>query len=345
MAYLLNADTFLFWKINLNFDFSILPRMKYELASSSTEEGEIKEVTFPYHKSYVQYYYYPQTTRFIGRNSVPHIMNYRNDGMTQRLKKEIKADYPYISFSYLDDNKAFFQNKFEFVADLCPVEKPLSLLSIKTDYKEIKKPLRKITGESRFERFFHKFFFSKEEMQLLAPKDCTKLFAFEDRILEALDKSDAFIFFRTCEELVAEKRTKKYAFEDIFYNGASFYEYLEIYAEVLVKDQCSEETRNYVAEDAMILIHSSTVFKEEGVLKRLYGGPDFKKNAMVIFNKECASISGVQERYNENIKYIMGIDLPEGDYVINQKKIYKVSKEGIQFEFKGISYDNFIKID
>ncbi|KAM0680021.1 hypothetical protein GINT2_001708 [Glugoides intestinalis] len=313
--------------------------MKYELASSSTEEGEVKKSSFPYNKSYIQYYYYPQTTRFVGKNTVPHIMNYRNEGICQRLKKEIKAEYPQISFTFLDDNKLFFDNKFSFVSEITPMSVKVSLVDVKQNYKRIEQPLRRESGESKYEKFFHNVFFNKEEAQKLEADKYSRVFALEDKVLESLDNTNSYIFFRVTVE--KHRSHLKYVFEDVFYLYATFYEYLDIFAEVLVRSHGSEEIRRYESDNTLFLIYSSTVFKDGNFIRRLYGSVDTEKNTKVIFNKGSCNFHTIQGKSNQNIKWIAGLDLPEGDYVINSKKVYKLSTEGEVFVFKGILYEDF----
>lgn len=328
--------------------------MKYKIASSSTEEGEVRENTFPYTKSHLQYYYYPLTVQFIGKNTLPNIMSYKSEGICQKLKKEIRNDYPYISFSLLENYKPFFDNKFVFIcnltADAHAVCGKLKLVSLKADCKEIKKLDRNQSNESRYDKFFQKFFFMKEDIQPFMFKDCLRIFVLEDRVFENLDAKNAFIFFRVCDQacVVGEDETKgkierkirKYAFEDIFYSSARFYEYLGIYSEVLVKSHCSEEIRTYNAGDSAFIIYSGTTFKDDGQLRRMYSSFDSKKNTRIIFNKDGPVFSTIQGRECDNIKYLVNLDLPEGDYVINDMKVYKVSMDGLHFEYKGLLYDD-----
>jgi len=336
--------------------------MKYELASSSMEEGEITEEGIPYYKSYLQYYYYPLTTKYIGRNSVPHYMNYKGDGISTKLKKELKADYPYISFSILDRGKAFFDNNFLYVMD-CPVdESPLTVKEIKSNYKEYKKLEKKSPGENRYDLSFQRFFFQKEDPETFVGQNIKKAFLFEDRVLEALDNKNAFIFFRVAttkavkfatsnlndktatEDLEKNDRmVTKYAFEEIFYSKSSFYEYLELYKDEVVKNLNSEEIRSYTSESAIFFVFSSTTFKYKDTVRRIYSGIDCAKNTDIIFNKEGPCIIDSEGIANKNVKYIQGFELPDSDYVINDKKIYKISNEGIEFEFQDIVYDDFIK--
>ncbi|ELA42187.1 uncharacterized protein VICG_00830 [Vittaforma corneae ATCC 50505] len=339
--------------------------VKYKIASSSTEEGEVHENTFPYTKSYLQYCYYPLTTQFIGKNTLPNIMNYKSEGICQKLKKEIKADYPYISFTLLDNSKPFFDNRFTFICDLTARDisedssktnsksSTFRLVSLKPDYKEIKNLGRSPSNESRYDRFFQKFFFMKEDIQSFVFKDCLRIFALEDRVFENLDNKNAFMFFRVCDQdcIVGEDQTsnrierkiRKYAFEDVFYSSAQFYEYLNIYSEALVRSHCSEEIKTYNTDDSAFIIYSSTSFKEDGQLRRMHSSFDSKKNVRVIFNKDGPVFSSIQGKECDNIKYLVGLDLPEGDYVVNDKKVYKIGTDGIHFEYKGLLYEDFTK--
>lgn len=331
--------------------------MKYELASSTEED--VTQEAIPYYKSHLQYYYYPHTTRFIGRNSIPHFMNYKGEGISTKLKKEIRADYPYLQSGLLESSKAFFDNHFLFVKNLDGEETMphLVLKEIKADYKEVKKLDKKSTGENRFDKFFQRFFFQRDEQSLATNEDVTRAFALEDRMLEGLDNKNAFIFLRVASERRCRDDTskqvgreaceggivKKYAFEEMFYNIVSFYEYLELCEGSLVRSHNSEEIRSYVGGDSMVIVFSSTTFKYNGAIKRLYSGVDCSKNTKVLFNRDCPVPYEIQGRNSDNMRYLMSLDLPEGDYAINDKKVYKVGSEGDKVEFKDISYDDFIR--
>lgn len=338
--------------------------LKYEIASSSEEEGEVHESSFPYYKSYLQYYYYPLTTQFIGKNTVPNIINYKSEGICLKLKKEIKNDYPYISFNVLDAHKPFFDNKFIKIGDVVKTgsdvlktdnviktgsdaiktdNNKVEFLGVKGDYKEIKRIDRKGGYENRYDRFFQRFLFNKDE----TPSNYSRIFVLEDRILEAMDCPDAYIFFRVVS--TKDVNVVKYIFEDVFYNRMSFYGYLEIYGENILKTHCSEEIRTYLYENTIIFIHSSTVFynerngEETPILRRLYSGPDYVKNTMILFNKDSPSFCNIQGKKNENLNIVLKIDLKEGDYVLNRGNIYKIGNEGENVEFKGIEYEDFVK--
>lgn len=404
--------------------------LKYEIASSSQEEGEVREPSFPYYKSYLQNYYYPLSTLFIGKNSVPNIINYKSEGICLKLKKELKNDYSYISFNVLDSHKPFFDNKFIKIIGLDDTsdeehfnktnnlltaedevmiaeddvitaeddtittkddtitaedinkntnknikqhkkdttEDVVEFLGVKGDYKEIKKLTRKTGYESRYDKFFQRFFFNKDETS----SNYKRIFVLEDRVLEAIDCPTAYIFFRVVSTKEKGADTVKYIFEDVFYNRLNFYEYLEFYGENVLKTHCSEEIRTYFYRESIIFIHSSTTFINNSSsiddinfniarntttnsintsiningnpkLRKLYNGPDYVKNTMILFNKDGPSFCNIQGRKNDNLKILLKMNLKEGDYVLNGKSIYKIGNEGEQVEFKGIEYEDFIK--
>ncbi|KAI5168747.1 hypothetical protein PAEPH01_0385 [Pancytospora epiphaga] len=346
--------------------------MGYELASSSVEEGEIPDTTFPYYKSYNQYYYYPYTTKFIGKNTVPHSMNYKGDMYSTRLKKEIKQDYSYIPFNLLENSKTFFNNKFVFVKELekavydMPAlriphlftsengEEILSgdfvLREIKADYKEIYSFDRRSVCESRYDKFYQQLFFTQDNKPGLKKSfqnyTFKKIILIEDRALEALDMDNAYLFCRVMEERPCSTDSepiKKIIFEDIFYSKASFYEYLGLYAEYVVKSYNSEEIRIYENRNALLVVYSSTVFKKGPFLKRIYGGIDVKKDTMLICNNNGPTLIDVSGSQTDNAAYFDGLDMPEGDYVINNKKLYKIDNNGKQVEFGDIDFTDFVK--
>lgn len=320
----------------------------YSLASSSTEEGEIIENSFPFSKSHLKFYFHPLTKQFIGKNTIPNLINFKKDDqsnkISQKLKKAIKNSYSYISFTLLDDSKLFFNNKFQFVTDLS-----ISPINITSDIsnnsyknftgKVLKNFNKKLTNKSKFDKFIEKFLFKSEEQNLVIPPEVKRVFALEDRVFENLNNPHAFIFFRVLED---SKKIKKYSFENIYYNESQFYEYLEIFSEALIKSYESEEIRTITTQDSMFLIHSGTTFNMEGEIKRFYGSLNNEKNCRIIYNIAGPAISNLKENSNDNIKYLLNLDLPECDYIINSKKVYKISNEGIQFKFNGLLYDDFM---
>ena len=322
--------------------------MKYKLASSSTEEGEIKGNGFPFYKSHLQYYYYPLSTMFIGKNTVPNAMNYKCEGISQKLKKDLKADYPYILFNILDTNKPFFENKFKLFTTMSEAKiNPLELIEAKSDLKEIENFHSKPNGEKRYDQFFQKFFFRKEENPLPAIKNASKIFCFEDRVLQYLDNTNAFIFLRVSEEKINSNTQpsliKRYAFEDIFFHSANFYEFLEIYQEFILKGHKSEEIRTFSNGEIAAFVFSSTTFKNNGEVKRIFATLDQPNNSRLLFNKDGPKLISIQGRITKNENFIFSLDLPEGDYAINDKKICKLCNDGEYLGFNGLLYDDFIK--
>lgn len=354
------------------------PQMEYQLASSSAEEGEITDVEFPYYKSYLQYYYYPHTTKFIGKNTVPHFINYKSDLYCTKLKKDIKMDYPYIPFNLLENSKTFFDNKFVYVQDLkktvchrddgdIPLLFPGSemmelkteeyvLRDIKTDYKEIKCFDKKSICESRYDKFYQQLFFVRDDrtpiVKSIQEYSTARIFVMEDRILEALDKKHAYIFCRVVDDNIQVnvqsdgepgRIVKKIIFEDVFYSKVYFYEYLDLYAENLVKSFNSEEIRVYENRDSLLVVYSSTTFTRDSSVRRLYNTLDAERNTMIICNKDGPAVVDCKDVLKDNIQYINNLDLPEGDYVINDRKVYKISNDGESVEYFDIDFSDFIR--
>lgn len=345
--------------------------MEYQLASSSTEEGEVVDAKFPYYKSYLQYYYYPHTTKFIGKNSVPHFVNYKSDLYCTKLRKDIKADYPYIAFNLLESSKTFFDNKFLHVKDLVrrkssapsdaipllsteqAATEEFVLRDIKTDYRHIGSLDKKSTPENKYDKFYQQLLFVRGERTPLVAsiqkRFTERVIIMEDKVLDALDKDNAYIFCRVIVESPQapedgeKKTTTKIVFEDIFYNRVCFYEYLGLYAESLVKSFNSEEVRVYESKDTLLVVYSSTVYQDGAVVRRLYSTLDAEKNTMVIFNREGPVAVDCRGQPSENIEFLGGLDLPEGDYVINGKKVYKISSEGESVEYTDIDFSDFTR--
>lgn len=305
--------------------------MKYKLASSSTEEGEVHENTFPYTKSHLKYLYYPRTNIFIGPNTLPVIANYKSESVCQKLKKDVKADYSYISFTILDNSKAFFDNSFTVVGDLGVNKNELKLMAVDSAYKDIP-VIRRGEDSGKYNQFFQRHFFSKE------PPGSMRVFVLEDRMLQCLNNPNAYLFFRVSEH--RETGAKRYVFEDVFYSQSGLYEYLEIYGEILVKSQGSVEIRLYSSEDTEIHVHSSTVFMNEGKKRRLYSVPDEARNAIIVMNKEGPVLAEIQGRKSEELENLLRLTVGEGDYIINGKIIYKMGDGKVKFEYKGLIYDD-----
>lgn len=330
--------------------------MEYRLASSSTEEGEVVENGFPYYKSHLQYYYYPQTTLFIGKNSVPQFIDYKSNLICSKLKKDIKAEYSYLFFNLLDSSKTFFDNKFSFVKTLQEISKEsdlqFELIDCKNNIQEISTFDKKSTYDRKYEKFYQKLLFSKENQSLsysdfLKDSDVSNLIIIEDSMIEKIKSEDTFMFFRCIDEKVKanesenRKPLKKYIFEDIFYSRKGFYEYLDLYSEYLVKSFNSDEIRYYKCNKTLLIVYSGTVFTQFGNIKRLCGGLDVESNIKIICNKEGPKIFDIQGHYNNNVLNLLNIDLCDGDYVINKNKIYKISDSGESFEFKDIDFSDF----
>lgn len=321
--------------------------MKYELASSSTEEGEVQGKSFPYQKSHLRYYYYPQSTIFIGQNSIPNGMDYKiENNVSQKIKKELKSDYPFLQFNLIDNHRLFFDNKFKKIGTLEARDETIKLISTQSNLIEIKNFLSKSSCENLYEKFYQRIFF-KKDLECEVSSKINKIFCLEDRMLSCLDKDNAFVFFRVSSEYPVQEEepngfvVKKYAFEDVFFNHCSFYEMLDLIAEKTVKSFNSEEIKTFTSETSLIYIYSSTTFNYNGKEHRIYNNIDSARNTMILFNKTSVSPFNIDGRLSTSYKYLISLDLPNGDYVINNKTIYKMSIDGEQFQYKGFNYEGF----
>ncbi|KAI4292940.1 hypothetical protein PAPHI01_2214 [Pancytospora philotis] len=363
-------------RISQNFDGRRRP-MDFELASSSVEEGEIVDQGFPYYKSYKQYYYYPRTTLFIGRNTVPRSMNYKSDLYCSRLKKEIKQDYPYIPFNLLDNSKTFFGNRFAYLRELrtapdgageggipsigddaLPTRpESYALKEIKTDHREISSFTKKSTSEGRYDKLYQQLFFTHDGraplLKSIYESGAKTVLVMEDRALRALDEEHAYIFCRVTDEIVARSDAarqeggaliKKVILEDIFYSKVLFYKYLELYAEHAVKSFNSEEVRVYEKDGVLLVVHSSTVFLSDGAVRRLYDGLDVRKNVMLVCNRDGPAAVDAESAHWDGARVLRGLDLelPEGDYVINNGKVYRIDNHGEPVDYADIDFSDFV---
>lgn len=330
--------------------------MSYQLASSSTEEGEIVNSGFPYHKSCLQYLYYPHTSIFIGKNTLPVLCNYKSDLYCVKLKKDIKADYNYIFFNLLENKKSFFENKFVIYKDLADnfnsfnnaLPEPFVLQNIISDYKEGVLTTKRTNKENSYSSFYKQIFCSSNEKITGISRTTSKLIVIEDRMVEAINKPNAFIFFRVIVQKTEEeaKHLMKIIFEEIFYNKMLFYEYLDLCASNIARNFNGYETRFYESKDTTLIIRSSTVFKYENKIRRIHNIDKDEKNVQIVFNKNEMTIVDFKGKLNDNIKYLNhldNLDIPVGDYVLNNKVIYKISKEGFVVSFSDIDFTDFIK--
>lgn len=323
--------------------------MKYQLAESTSEETN--EIKFPFVKSHLNYFYFPKSQKFIGSNSMPYPMNYKSFGISNKAKKELNKDYPYINYTLLDSGKSLFSKKFKYVCGLGkPCDTDIKLIDSVTNLNEFNN-LEKGTSKELFNKFHIEIFTNKSKTKKLEEHfsgNTKYIYILEDRILAALNNEKAFIKFKV-SMFNNEKTMKKYIFEDIFYNEASFYEYLEIIKETLIKGKNSEEIKLYgTGMETMVFIHSSTTGTYQGRTKRLFNGIDCIKNIDIVLNKNIPALldDGLVPRNCEkeimNLKRILSIDLDQGEYSIKNGKIYKIGVDGIEFHYTGIVYDDFI---
>ncbi len=327
--------------------------MGYQLASSSTEEGEIVNSGFPFNKSHLQYYYYPHTSKFIGKNTIPLFVNYKSDLYCIKLKKDIKADYTNVLFNLLETKKMLFENKFVFCKSIDePAEQenftnPFVLTKVYSDYKELPLVVKRTNKENSYSKYIKEMFFiEKEKINFVTPKT-QKLIVIEDRILEAFEKPNAFILCKsivTASEKDPSKSFRKLIFEDVVYNKMYFYEYLQYYGSNIARNTNGYETRIYDNnDDTILIIRSNTVFKEKGLLRRMHSIFDEEKNTLVIFNKNEIKTLTIKGERNDNVKYLTNLELPEGDFVINNKNVYRISNDGETFTFSDIDFTDFFK--
>lgn len=194
----------------------------------------------------------------------------------------------------------------------------------------------------------------------------------EDSVLEALSREDAYIFLRVVTEdapkedgegneinselrrkrgrkrTVQKKNTekvskrRKYVFEDVYYKTERFYEYLNTCAENWIKSFGGQEMRLYEHGDSSILLHSSTVVRVNGEPKRIFNGIDVCKNAAVIFNRTGPSFIDVTGKTDDSISLLTRLDLEEGDYVINNMRIYRPGDSGEEVPWSDIDFSDFI---
>lgn len=363
-------------------NFLPIPAMSYQLASSSTEEGEVRGPDFPYHKSFLQYYYYPRTSLYIGRNSLPSASDYLSEAPCSKLLKDLRADYPYIPFALPDTSRQFFDNRFVYVRDMelpspdvecsIPMLSPIytfadqyqfKLKHVQSNHKTVQRLQAGVPPAGTYDRYYHKVFFSKEE-QLAAPTSpgITTHVIIEDRMLKALGNPDAFIFCRVIEgnggvsdvatdgsrsdrisDVASHVSTAstRVLFEDVFYSRVPFYDYLDLCADQMISTFNSTEVRVYENSSTQLTVFSATTFVYDSILRRLHPTVDEPGNIQVVFNRDGPAVHAVSEPPTENIHWLTALDIPEGDYVINNKKIYKIGTDGLKIDYRDIDYSDF----
>jgi len=178
----------------------------------------------------------------------------------------------------------------------------------------------------------------------------TTTYVIEDRMIRALEDENAYLFFRVFAETLV-------VFEDLYYRKKDFYSALRIDGDLIIKNHRSEEARIYRVEsasnatpdDVAIVVYSGTVFQCGGRSVRLHDGIDVAKNAFLVFNREGISVNfrenidDTQGTGYDNIRSILNTSLDKGDYVINNKRIYKVGTLGEKHSYEGICFDDLFK--
>lgn len=335
--------------------------MKYELASTSDEKNE-EIVDFPYKDSYLKYSFSPKN-KFVGDNSIPNFMNYNCNGMSNKLKKELKTDYPYINFTILGQEKDFFTNKFKFLTDLksekVSLDKIDQIININSKLMDSKIKENVIDKEfcmlssskDAYLKLFTNFFFDKSDFLTLIKKynqsKMTNIFVLESRVLEYLDDESSYVYLRVADTCIDDVKYRKYAFQNVFHSKMKFFDYLNLVKDRIVKNFDSYEIEILQAGErsALCFVYNNIITYNDKTL-RLIDGFGSKKNFDILLNKEAAHIHDFKfiesNPINLNICKIINLDLKEGDYAIGEGKVYKISEDGNSIKFHDIDYSDFI---
>lgn len=354
------------------------PRMDQhtELADTNSQENE----DFPYLKSILINYYYPNTTKYIGQNSIPRIIDMRSSGITSKMKKELRTEYPAIKLNLLEKSRDFFKNKFKFVTSLiryetsckngqimeqnengnqkkCEILPEVSSGSV-GDFElvELMDNIVDITLENKgkkpkknkayiaYEDLVYQFMFPEsnqnEVIKTIFKHSPGKIILVEDQALELIKKPNVFLFLRVVSDNT--HNLKKYIYEDVFFRTALFYDYLEICAIEWLKTHKSMELRIYQQHDILVVVYSGTTVRMNGEPKRHFSGVDLFKNSAVIFNRDGPTFIEVAGGANETLQSIAALDLDEGDYAITGANIYKVGDTGKGFKWEDINYFDLV---
>ncbi|AFN82909.1 hypothetical protein EROM_041450 [Encephalitozoon romaleae SJ-2008] len=336
---------------------------EYTLCSSSTEQGEIPVIhvkrfkeeppLFPRTRSQLQYMYLPNKPLFVGPNTIPRSCDYQANVLTTKLKKRLKHDlpYPFLCLS-MNSDKTFFEDKFALVSKVHEVENVVSDLFL-TKTKERIIHIKDEVGTGPEGRNEIKLEHIKDKQNDTYKDACQdflagKLFEdgearrvniiIKDSTINSLLKKDAYIHF-----YVKKKDGKLYAvFDEVYTREIKYYDYLSRYGEEVIRSLKSSEIRVYSSEEVTVAVYSSTLFYSSSGIQRLFYGIDVEKSIDVVVNIEDVRAVRSSGALGDEMKVIFGIGVEEGEYVLNDGRIYAVSPNGEKFVFDGVVFTDFL---
>lgn len=335
---------------------------EYTLCSSSTEQGEIPVIhvkrfkeeppLFPRTRSQLQYMYLPNKPLFVGLNTIPRSCDYQVSVLTTKLKKRLKHDlpYPFLCLS-MNLDKAFFESKFALVSRVHEIENGIDLSLIKTKERIIHIKDEVDTGangrnEVRLEHIRDKQNDTYKDAcqdflvgKLFEDAEAKRInIIIRDSTINSLLKKDAYIHF-----YVKKRDDKLYVvFDEVYTREIKYYDYLTRYGEEVVRSLKSSEIRVYSGEEATVVVYSSTLFYSSSGIQRLFCGIDVEKSIDVVVNIEDVRAVRSSGALGDEMKVIFGIELEEGEYVLNDGKIYTTNPNGEKFVFDGVVFTDFL---
>ncbi|CAD25331.1 hypothetical protein [Encephalitozoon cuniculi GB-M1] len=335
---------------------------EYTLCSSSTEQGEIPVIhvkrfkesppLLPWNKSQLQYMYLPNKPLFVGPNTIPRSCDYQTSILTTKLKKRLKHDLPY-PFLCLPMNldRAFFEGKFAFISKVQEVGSIDELCLVKS--KERIVHVKEETGqgcnlrkETRLEHVRDKQGDAYKDVcqdflsgKLLEEAETRGVnIAIRDSILNSLLSKEIYAHFS-----VKKKDDRLYVvFDEAYIREIKYYDYLAEYGKEVVKSLKSSETRVYSNSEASVAVYSSTLFYNSSGIQRLFSGIDVRKSIDIVVNIEDVRIVSSSGALGDELKALFGIKFEEGEYVLNDGKVYTVDPGGEKIAFSGVVFADFM---
>ncbi|ADM11430.1 uncharacterized protein Eint_041430 [Encephalitozoon intestinalis ATCC 50506] len=335
---------------------------EYTLCSSSTEQGEIPVIhikrfkeappLFPRNKSQLQYMYLPNKSLFIGPNTIPRSSDYQVNVLTTKLKKRLKHDlsHPFLCLS-MNSDRSFFEGRFTFVStvqipesveEMCFVKGKERIVHVKektdvnTDVrKEIKFDHIKDKQNDSYKDVCQDFLLGKL-LEGIGDKKINIII--RDSTINNILSKEAYIHF-----YVKKKDEKLYiVFDEVYTREVKYYDYLSKYGEEVVRSLKSSETRMYSSSEAVVVVYSSTLFYDSSGLHRLFSGIDVEKSIDMVVNIEDVRAVKSSGSLGDELKVLFGIKFEEGEYVLNDKKIYVLEPSGEKFKFNGVVFTDFM---
>lgn len=327
---------------------------EYVLCSSSTEQGEIPFISvkrprtdspyFPRNKSQLQHLYLPGTSLFIGSNSIPRSCDYQSDTLTTKLKKRIKQDLPYpFHCISLDSDKAFFADRFAIDSELEPLDDvSLDFVDVRESLAHIKEPYREtIRRETTLQHIKEPKDDGYGELcQNIAAGDHNEVtqVVIRDSMLNSLKNNEAFTHF----VVTKKNKTLCAVFDKTYFRVIGYYEYLSRYGEEVIRSLDSSEVRTYSNKDIFLTVYSSTTFHDHSGVQRLFSGVDVNRSVDVAVCLENVKIVEHPGSLSNELNILLGIPFREGEYVLNDRKIYKIDPDGERFAYVGFSFSGFM---